>query len=143
MRTSELAIHLRAVYEKHGELTPRAVLDTGRDPEHPLHGEFTWDGEKAAEKQRLSEAAALIRRVKITVVSSSNPDVEVRIRQYVAPRDPRRPGVYVDAADANMITQQHLMGLMRNEWSALRRRWQNYGEFWAMIDQERDKDTGS
>lgn len=51
--------------EKGGELTPKAVLDTARSREHPLHPHFEWNDTLAAESYRLDQARNLIRIVRV------------------------------------------------------------------------------
>ena len=50
------------------ELKPKDVLEAARDVASPIHEYFTWDDGKAAEKQRLSEAAYLLRSIQIEYV---------------------------------------------------------------------------
>lgn len=50
-----------------GHLTPDAVVEAARDPDSILHPHFTWSDTEAAHKQRLSEARALIRSVRVIV----------------------------------------------------------------------------
>jgi hypothetical protein len=54
-----------------GRLSPATVLEHARDPKSPLHGEFEWDDSKAGEAFRLVQASALIRSVRIRVISES------------------------------------------------------------------------
>lgn len=42
-------------------LSPKTLLDANRDDDAPLHNEFEWDDEIAAESYRLSQAGYLIR----------------------------------------------------------------------------------
>lgn len=44
-----------------GELTPRAVVETARNPRNALHQFFEWDDSKAAESYRLDQARTVIR----------------------------------------------------------------------------------
>lgn len=46
-------------------LTPENLLDVSRPEDAPVHDEFEWDDDIAAEKYRVSQAAALIRHVVI------------------------------------------------------------------------------
>lgn len=67
---------IAAVENRHGQLTPEAVLEAAIDPASPLHKSFTWDDETAGHAYRLDQARALIRSVRYevhtrkTVVSS-------------------------------------------------------------------------
>lgn len=46
-----------------GLLLPADVVEAAKNPKHCLHGQFTWDVEKAAAKWWLEEARAVIRVV--------------------------------------------------------------------------------
>jgi len=87
MTNQELEQVLEEIRDQNGgTLTPEAVWKAAREPDHPLHTEFTWDVEKAAENWWTEQARRIIRRVQIVETVSS---VEVRAPKYV--RDPRLP----------------------------------------------------
>lgn len=46
-------------------LSPQTLLDANRSPDAPLHGEFEWNNEIAAEKYRLTQASYLIRSISV------------------------------------------------------------------------------
>ena len=46
-------------------LTPKSLLDASRDEDAPLHNEFEWDDNVAAEKFREQQAANIIRHIMI------------------------------------------------------------------------------
>ena len=46
-------------------LSPQTLLDANRSPDAPLHGEFEWNNETAAEKYRLTQASYLIRSIAV------------------------------------------------------------------------------
>lgn len=50
-----------------GVITPAAVIAEARDKTSVLHGAFTWDDHAAAQKWRICEAQALIRKCRVTV----------------------------------------------------------------------------
>ncbi len=62
-----VADEIRAIYERHGRLTPALVVDEARDEIHPLHGHFEWDDTVAGEEYRRVQASRLI-RVKVKVL---------------------------------------------------------------------------
>jgi hypothetical protein len=51
-----------------GGLTPAALVEAARDPEHVLHPEFCWDDSEAAEKWREQQARVLINSIRIVVI---------------------------------------------------------------------------
>lgn len=80
-RRDEYLRQLAAMHD--GRLTPEMVVLDAKRPESPLHGEFQWDTAKAAEQHWLDTARALIRAVRIEVVTS-----EDRIAAPYFVRDP-------------------------------------------------------
>lgn len=47
--------------ERSGGLTPERLVDVSRAEDAPLHGEFEWNDDVAAEKYRVEQARSLIR----------------------------------------------------------------------------------
>ncbi len=64
-------------------LTTEMVVEAAKDPTSPLHGYFTWDLQKAAAKQWLTEARRLIQSVRYVVVSQDTGE-PVRVRAVVS-----------------------------------------------------------
>lgn len=64
-------------------LTNEAVVEAAKDPTSPLHGHFTWDLKKAAQKQWLTEARRLIQSIRYVVVSQDTNE-PVRVRAIVS-----------------------------------------------------------
>lgn len=87
---SDIKEALAKIAERDGELRPRVVVDEARDPNSPLHAEFCWDDNEAAEKYRLVQAGQLIRRVWVTVTRDSSFDRPVR--EYVKVTSPTSSG---------------------------------------------------
>lgn len=79
-----------------GTLTPRAVVDDASDPRSPLHSQFEWDNDLAADKYRIEQARRLIRKVRVDVEIE---EIAVSTVRYV--HDPQLPAGeqgYVEAA---------------------------------------------
>lgn len=68
-----------------GRLTPEDVITDAKDEDSPLHPHLTWDDGEAAHKQRLYEARALIRSVRVTTIVNQT---VMRTIAYV--RDPSK-----------------------------------------------------
>lgn len=69
-----------------GVLKPEHVVAAARDPNNPLHKEFTWDNDEAAAAWRLEQARTLIRSVKVVVHTETK-----TLRSVAYVRDPRCP----------------------------------------------------
>jgi hypothetical protein len=69
-----------------GLLVPADVVEVASDPEHPLHGEFEWDNDKAAHEHRLWQARVLIHGVRVEI------EVHERaVKSVFYVQDPRKP----------------------------------------------------
>ena len=66
-----------------GRLTVDAIVEDAASPDSPLHGEFEWDDTTAARKYRKVQAGALMRRVRLDVVTKER---TLRVPEYL--RDP-------------------------------------------------------
>lgn len=121
-----VADELRAIWHRHGGLTPGLVLDEARDPEHPLHHRFDWADAVAGEKWRLQQAAALIRSVKVRtrelaplelraflhVPKTADDDGEGSVSSYVP----------ADVVQADPVLTALVLSQMEREWRLLKRR---------------------
>jgi hypothetical protein len=108
-KTTLSQIILDLAKQHDGEITPEIVLNEAKSPESPLHKQFCWDDTKAAEMFRLAQAAALIRRIKVTYTTDKK---EIRVRAFVNVRpqinDDETPeeqakGIYVTLTRASSV----------------------------------------
>jgi hypothetical protein len=81
---SALRSWAEALYAEHGRLTPGIVLDAARPPDSPAHAHiFNASPGEAAEMYYLERAHALIRRIRVTVVTQPEQPPR-RLRYYHA-----------------------------------------------------------
>ena len=78
--------YLKALAAQHGTLTPEIVVEDARREDSPLHDQFEWDVEKAAQEHWLDTARALIRSVKVVITN----DTKVLTAPFFV-RDPSLP----------------------------------------------------
>ncbi len=133
--------HLQKIYDKQGKLTPQIVLDEARRKNHPLHDRFPWDDHEAAELHRLSVAHDLIVSVRVVFRSTKGSPFEKSLRGFHAIRQPEGDnGGYVyeplDKIVADPILSEIVMRDMEREWKTLRRRYEDFSEFWAMVKKD-------
>jgi hypothetical protein len=86
MLTKEKADRIRSLSDAEGHIEPSEVVADARDPSSPLHDEFNWNKEEAAEAHWLDTARGLIRFVRL--------EVQIEQTSVVAPFyvvDPIRP----------------------------------------------------
>jgi len=93
-RFDKIRMAVEACADRTGRIDPVAVWRAARgDPKHPLHGEFNWNVQQAAEHHWTETARRLIREVKLTVIFE---DHKIVAPYYVA--DPQKPGSYSQTA---------------------------------------------
>lgn len=125
---------LMAIYQKEGALTPELVVETARDPGHPLHDKFEWDDEVAGERYRLAQARTLIRTVKIRYVSNSSDDVSAPVRAWTSVKTPVGR-VYEPTQEvvADPLKAQLVLNDMKREWQAMLNRYRSFDQFWELV----------
>jgi hypothetical protein len=136
---SGLRDQLLSVRAQHGKLTPQLVVDTARDPEHPLHSRFEWDDAVAGEAWRREQAHDLIRKAKVVYREASDAEPEKSVRAFIAIRaenghvfDP------VEEVADDPFRRKLALADMEREWKALYRRYQEFGEFLDMVRRDVD-----
>ncbi len=134
---SSLRDILQGIYDQRGTLTPQIVLDEARDPSHPLHHRFEWNDAVAAEKYRREQAHELIKSVKISYANPEGKQSEIRAFHAV-----RRPAghVYepVEEIVRDEIATKILLADMEREWRQMKKRYEGFKEFWALVKSEVD-----
>ena len=132
---------LEAIYERRGTLTAALVVEEARAPEHPLHSRFEWNDTIAGEEYRRSQAQNLIRSVRIRYVSQDVEDVSDAIRAFTSVRTPAgyayQPTLEVMA---DPLKVRMALADMRRDWMQMRRRWESYEQFWALVKQDIPED---
>ncbi len=136
---SSLRDELLAVRDQQGRLTPQLVVDTARDPGHPLHSRFEWDDSVAGEAWRRQQAHELIRKAKVVYREASEAEPEKSVRAFVAVRaeeghvfDP------VEEVAGDPFRRRLALADMEREWKALLKRYQEFEEFLSMVRQDVD-----
>lgn len=135
-KTTPSQIILDLAKQHDGEITPEIVLNEARSPVSPLHKQFCWDDTKAAEMFRLTQAAALIRRVKITYTTDNK---EIRVRAFVNVRpqinedeepEEQAKGVYVTLTKAASVEsyREQMLKACRRDVEAFRSKYSSISE---------------
>lgn len=136
---SVLHEQFQALYDQHGELTAGLVVETAKQPEHPLHSFFEWDDSKAAEQHRIHQAQRLIRKVKIVYREANDTTPRRMGRAYLSvERAGRRVYEPTEEVVQDPLTAQMIMREMERDWQSLRRKYEGFKEFWVMINQDTD-----
>jgi hypothetical protein len=125
---------LQGIYDRHNRLTPRLVVDEARGPDHPLHDRFEWDDAVAGEAWRREQAHQLIRSVRIVYREADEKTTEKSVRAWHAVRSDKGH-VYepTERVVEDPFTAKLVMADMEREWKALKRRYEQFDEFYAMV----------
>lgn len=129
--------HLQSIYDEHGKLTPKIVVDEARDPNHPLHNRFEWDDGVAAEKYREDQARGLIRLLRVTYRNAEGERGCVRSYHSVRTQEGYSYEPIEKITDNPMLTKI-LLADMRRDWQVLKRRYERFEEFAEMIRNDLD-----
>lgn len=130
-----------------GYLNPLHVVEAARDSSHILHSEFDWNDEEAAEKYRIAQAGALIRRVKFTVVRPPEEKKEIQmqtVRIYQSRKSARgSKGGYESVVEImrDSDKREELLNQVLRELNSYRKRYAELAalsEVWAAIDEAID-----
>lgn len=119
-----------------GRIEPHLVVEAARHEGSAMHRLFTWDDSTAAARYRYLQAAALIRRVKITILRSDPVTKTVRVervRAIESPASERRAGKggsYVRAVEiaADREMRASMVSTVVAELSQIRRRYERLSE---------------
>jgi tRNA A37 N6-isopentenylltransferase MiaA len=126
-------------------LRPEDVVKAARSKRHPLHKEFIWDDEEAAERYRMERARYIIRSLEVVVTKSNRKgekESTVTLKQYTS----LGTGAADDADSRFHDTQEALSDeelrkqVMLKIWRQLinlKRQYKDYQEFaevWAAVE---------
>ena len=105
LRNEQIRAALLAIAARHdGLLSPAQIVEEARDPASPLHDEFEWDDDSAAEQYRMAQAGALVRRLKLTVIRE---DAKARNVQITTTRAVRLIGLAITRLSCAAVAHTH------------------------------------
>jgi hypothetical protein len=136
---SDLRASLTTIYEKHGELTPQAVVDEARPKNSELHNRFEWDDKVAGESYRRVQAAELIRSVRIQFSNEATGERKfVRAFSSVRQAGDAERGGYAPTEEIvqDELATKILLQEFKREIADLRRKYGHLEEFVGLIRQE-------
>lgn len=129
---SDLRSILQEIYAEHGRLTPELVVQAATPESSPLHHRFVWDNDEAAQRYREVQARELIRSVRVAYRRPDGHEGDVRYFHAV-----RRPTgnsyTPVDEIVQDEVTTKILLNQMEREFLQLKRRYENFDEFWQLV----------
>lgn len=134
---ADLRASLTRIYETQGELTPQHVVDDARPETSELHHRFEWDDELAGEAYRRTQAAELIRSVRIQFAVDSDTSERKYVRAFSSAReagDAERAG-YVPTEELvqDELATKILLKAFEREIADLKRKYGHLSEFAQMM----------
>ena len=113
--------------EKHGEVTPRVIVDASRKKNAPLHRCFEWDDTTAAEKYRETQAAALLRNLTVTVEPIAD-ETPKTVRAFVRATEKKGSYISVISAMSNEHLRENLLQAALDELREFQRKYADLQE---------------
>lgn len=112
-------------------LLPEEVVDVARNPNNPLHTEFTWDDSEAATKYRLEEARGLIRKFEVVIHPHQTQPTRAFI--HTSPAGYQAVETVLSSAD---LRERHLQDLIRKLENIKQevQQFSELSELWMAID---------
>ena len=134
---ADLRASLTRIYESHGELTPQHVVDDARPETSELHHRFEWDYALAGEAYRRTQAAELIRSVRIQYAIDPKTSERKYVRAFSSlaqAGDTERAG-YVPTEDLiqDELSTKILLKEFEREIADLKRRYGHLSEFVTIL----------
>lgn len=124
---------------QNGRLEAADVVRESRDPAAPLHPEFEWDDDKAADAYRVEQAKYLIRHIAVEMQTRQGDDTPVRAFVSVV-RDSDRSYTSTAHALSDVELRQQVLASAWRELESWRNRHAELtelAEVFATIDQAR------
>lgn len=114
-----------------GSLSARLLLNESRPEQAPLHGEFEWNNELAAEAHREEQARKILRS--IVTVRQDSAGEEIQVRAYYALHEPNAQRSYMPLARvlSDDDLRNELLGQALND---LRKMQYRYGSLKELAD---------
>lgn len=112
-------------------LSPASLLDASRDESAPLHDEFEWRDDVAAEQYRLNQAGGIIRNiVRITVETQE----QVPVRAFVSTGERQQAYVSIATALTNEQWRKNLLESAKRDMQAFTAKYRNLDELSEVLN---------
>lgn len=137
---------LQDIYDRHGELTPRLVVDEATsgttEAGDALSRHLQWDDALAADSHRIDQARRLIRSVRIGYREPTEEEASRSVRGFVSVQtaDGRSYHPTAKVAEDPFLRQLMLRDAER-EWKAMFRKYNHLKEFTEMVQKDLEADA--
>lgn len=135
---------LQDIYDRHGELTPRLVVDEATSgvtaAGDALSNHLQWDDAEAADSHRMEQARKLIRRVRIAYREPTEEEVSRSVRGFVSVQTAEGRAYHPTQKVAeDPFLRQLMLRDAEREWKALHRKYSHLVEFVDMVKVDLDE----
>ena len=135
VKAEDAAAELHRIEQKHGEVTPRNLLDESTPEDAVMHPCYEWDNEKAADKYRLWQSRSILSCLTVTYIDVQAPEpkkIEVRAYQNVSEE---RNGRFINVQSAMEQTTTRDIVLMNaiKELQMFRKKYADLSELSKLI----------
>lgn len=119
------------IRESDGALTAVKVVEASRPDDAPLHDEFEWDNDKAAEAYRISQARYIIRSLVVETESERNPETRAFVKIICSEK-----GTYVPIQTVIQDTDMRaeLLEQARRDMKAFVQKYRSLTELCGVLD---------
>lgn len=139
---------LQDVYDRHGSLTPRMVVDEATsgvtDAGEALSRHFEWDDSSAADSYRIEQARRLIRSVRVAYREPTEEEAARSVRGFVSVKTSEGRAYHPTEKVAH---DPFLSALMlrdaEREWKAMLRKYSHMKEFVEMVRKDVEDDQAA
>lgn len=128
----------QAVYDRHGELTPRLVVEEARNGKDAaaerIRESLPWDADEALYNYQLVIAAKLIRKMRIVYKPSSRSTTLREVRAFVSvPAEQGRAYHPVESVAADPVMSRLMLQEAERAWRDLKARYGGLAGFVEMV----------
>lgn len=117
-----------------GRLTPKAVVETARNPKHVLHRHFDWDDQIAADKWRLDQARTIIRSIRV------EEDESEPVQAFLSAKDGDGVAYHTHAAvQSSADLQLAVLKAAERDLDAFERRYKELQDICESVREAREK----
>lgn len=114
--------------EAKGQLTAKALVDASRPEDAPLHSEFEWNDDVAAEKWREQQGRLIINQLTVVI------DNQEPVRKFFNIENTANTYTSIDVILKNTNTKEQLLQIALRELGAFKRKYSQLTELAKLFD---------
>lgn len=117
--------HIEELDKKHGEITPKILVDDARPEDALMHPLYEWNDSVAAEKYRYGQARKIMSELVTVRIANDAPEIKDPIRAFVSVRSQNESASFrpIVAAMSDEETKKQVIENARSELDAFERKY--------------------